>query len=273
MKKKTVCLLLAFALLFAAAPAVYADGGAEVNVALNQNVTATSSYVPAEGFYDASFLVDGEWETYAGGNVKLGWNTNPYDTINEDTPTDVTVALDAEYKVSKIVLKPMKWTNGDAFPRDFELQYSTDGKTYTTLKKAENVNAHADSNTSVTPITYEITPTPMRYFRIHITKHSAVVDASGSYTSAIGELELYGTYEESEMTNIRLNKPALNMNPGEQDWLKLLSGNKESQNGATFESSDEKVATVAPAGRPPAGGWSAAGSACRAAAPAPAPRR
>ena len=243
MKKKLICVFMTAALLLCAVPIAAAEGELK-NIALEQKVEATSSYIPAEGFFDASFLVDGSWETYDANNVKLGWNTNPYEAITETTPVDITVTLDGVYTVEQIVLKPMKWSSGDVFPRDFELQYSKDGKTYITLKTVKDANAHANSNTEVKPITYDISPTEMRYFRIHITKHSKVIDQSGSYTSAIGELELYGKEKIDETAEIYLNKPALNMNPNEKDWLKLYSGNKESQNGATYKSNNEKVVKV-----------------------------
>lgn len=216
----------------------------EFNVALNQRVDATSSYVPPEGFFDASFIVDGEWETYANGNVKLGWNTNPMDPIGEDTPTDVTITLDGDYIVSRIVLKPMKWGCGDAFPRDYELQVSSDGTGYSTVVTEKNKSAHADSDTSVKPIEYVIDPVRIRSFRIHITKQSSVIDRSGNYTSALGEVELYGKSGGSEEMPAYLNKTALNMNPGEKDWLYIVYGRGSNAAEMTFRSNNESVVSV-----------------------------
>lgn len=216
------------------------------NIALGQSIAATNSYHPAEGFFDEAFLVDGQYDTYTAGNVKLGWNTNTVGgMVNEYDPVDITVTLDSVYTVEQIVLKPMMWGNGDSFPRDYELQGSTDGVTFTTLASDKDVNAHAESNTSVKPLVYDIEPTDIAYFRIHITRHSAVVDPSGPYTSALGELELYG-YETdtAEQGEIMVNKYALSMNPGEYDELYLMRGKKKSTHTVTYASSDKKVVTV-----------------------------
>jgi hypothetical protein len=38
-------------------------------------------------------------------------------------------------------------------------------------------------------------PVSIRYFRIRITRHSSIVDATGAATSALGEIELYGYHD------------------------------------------------------------------------------
>ena len=70
------------------------------------------------------------------------------------------------------------------------------------------------------PLVYDINPTDMKYFRIHITRHGNL-DAGGSWFSSLGELELFAMVEEKpeEEGELAVNKYALRMNPGETDWL------------------------------------------------------
>ena len=181
-------LMLALAVLPAAA-----DGSSE-NFALGQTIHSDNSYVPPEGFFDVTFLVDGEWLTYADGNVKLGWNTDPYIMIGENDVVDITISLDTYYLLDRIVICPMKWANGVAFPRGYELLGSLDGSEWFELYAPQTgLSAEAADNNAVQPKEYVLdAPVSIRYFRLRITQQSAVVDATGANTSALGEIELYG---------------------------------------------------------------------------------
>ena len=207
------------------------------NVALGAQVSATNSYENAEGFFGARFLTDGQWTSLSTGST-LGWHTYPSD-VNETTPVDITVTLDRVYTVRRIVLKPQKHNNGAAFPRDFELQASTDGTNWATVKAVTGASGAAASNDAVSAITYTITATQMKYFRIHITRHSALTDASsGAYLSGIGELELMGYSNE-----LQLNKTALRMKPGEWDRL-TVSTSTGASSSVTWSSDNEAIATI-----------------------------
>ena len=243
--RRVLCFILAFLMLpFAAFPAVAVSTGS-YNFALGQQIEATNSYHPAEGFFSESFLNDGEWLTYADGNVKLGWNTDPYSGIKETDPVDITIRLDGTYTLEKIVLCPMKWGNGEGFPRDFSLLGSTDGKTWFDVYAPQtNVNVKAADNLSVKPLEYvPDTPVEINYFRMHITRHSEVKDANGSASSALGEIELYG-YESGELRPSSINKTALRMNPGETDWLELITDRRQEAITVSYKSSNESVVKV-----------------------------
>ncbi len=215
------------------------------NIALHQAITATSNYVPPEGFFDVAYLVDGEWETITGSNVKLGWNTDPYDTSMVETkPVDITISLDSSYAISKIVVKPMKWGEGEAFPRDYELQLSEDGESWTTVASGVDMNVKAASNTEVQPVEYPIAETRAKFFRMHITRHSTRQDASGAFTSALGELELFGYEDGYEIKPTAINKKALRMNPGETDWLQLNVDKHVPRPTVTYRSDNTDVVTV-----------------------------
>ena len=243
--RRILCLCLACMMLpFAAFPAI-AESGTSYNFAKGQYIEASNSYIPAEGFFSAAFLNDGEWLTYADGNVKLGWNSDPYSGIKENDPVDITIKLDGTYTLEKIVIYPMKWGNGESFPRDYSLLGSTDGKTWFDVYAPQtDVTAAAADNLSVKPKEYALsTPKEINYFRLHITRHSAVKDANGSASSSLGEIELYG-YESGEMRPTTINKTALRMNPGETDWLELTVDRRLDPPTVRYTSSNENVVKV-----------------------------
>ncbi len=255
---KRVCTLLLSVLLLLGTAAVLpwstilsAHAAEErMNFALKQTVEASSDYVNPEGFYSAAFLVDGQWGTYAAAGDKLGWHTDPFGAIEETTPVDITLTLDAVYMLDEIILKPQQWNNGEAFPRDFLLQVSMNGTDWTTVAKGKNVDASASSNVSVKPISYSIKATQLKYFRIHITKNSSRFDGvTGAYYSGIGELELMGTYDESAVENnaLQLNKSSLRMQPRETDAPVITRGNQTVD--ATWSSEDPSIVTVDAEGR------------------------
>ena len=246
MIRRFLCASLALLMLpLAAFPATAAESGKSYNFAEGQQISATNSYVPAEGFFNASFLNDGEWLTYADGNVKLGWNTDPYSGIDETDPVDITITLDGTYDLEKIILYPMKWGNGETFPRDFQMLGSTDGKTWFDVYPAQtDVTAGAADNLSVKPKEYVLdSAVEINFFRLRITRHSAVADVNGTASSALGEIELYGQ-RGGAIRETAINKTALRMNPGETDWLELSVDPRLDPPEVTHSSSNESVVKV-----------------------------
>ena len=197
---RALCLFAVLLMLPIVAIPVSADDGNEsYNFAVGQHIEANNTYVPPEGFFHADFLVDGEWLTYANGNVKLGWNTDPYSELGETDPVEIIISLDTYYVLEKIVICPMKWSRGEAFPRGYELLGSLDGAEWFELYETQNdLSALADDDNSVAPKEYVLnTPTTIKYFCIRIIHQSIVVDNTGASTSALGEIELYG-YKDTE---------------------------------------------------------------------------
>lgn len=73
-------------------------------------------------------------------------------------------------------------------PEDFEIQLSRDGKEFVTVKTVEGLVLEEALDQ-----TYTVDAVEARYIRIHITKHSAVIDVGqGGALSQIGEIEVYG---------------------------------------------------------------------------------
>lgn len=104
--------------LMIAAMAVAATGlfAAETNLALNKAVTASSMQYKA---VDVKNAVDGKNNTRWGSEFKDGqW---------------IMVDLGAAQKVGRVVLK---WEN--AFAKEYKVQLSMDGKTFTTVAEEKN---------------------------------------------------------------------------------------------------------------------------------------
>ena len=105
-----LCMSLVLLMLPLAAFPTMAAEGESFNFALGQQIEADNSYIPPEGFFDVSFLNDGEWLTYDDSNVKLGWTSDPFVIIGENDPIEITVSLDTFYLLEKIMICDfIKW--------------------------------------------------------------------------------------------------------------------------------------------------------------------
>ncbi len=162
------------------------------NVALGATVECPDSYIPPENFFHHEYLTDGSW-TGIDEDIHLGWNSRTDSAYPQDCDFYITITLDQVYSIYQIVLKPMQWSKGEKTPQDFSLELSADGTSWTTVVTVTDMDTCAESDTSVVPVNYYLeTPMDAMYFRMHITRHSNVVDQSGAYNSGIGELELFG---------------------------------------------------------------------------------
>ncbi len=165
------------------------------NVAKGQPVSATDAY--HESFFHEKYLTDGIWTTYPDGPT-LGWNSSVYPkNLPVTCDITITVTLEDVAELRRVVLKPMQWNFGKTFPRDYTLEVSVDGQNWTTIVTETDMTAAVDeflpdANTLVRPVTYKLDePVEAKFFRIHITRHSATFDTgTGSYMSALGEIEL-----------------------------------------------------------------------------------
>lgn len=225
--------------------------GESVNLALDVMAECANSYTPPEGFYNLAFLTDGQWLSLEGDNIRLGWHTDPYMPLAEYDTLDLVIPLGTLCAVEQVVLKPMKWSYGQTFPQDFEIQVSLDGTQWKTVASETGADASVPqggdqlaANMSVQARTYEFDPVQARYVRLHITRQGRVQDATGSCLTALGEMEVYGYEDGEDVMPVTLNKTALRMNPGETDWLSLNADKRLPTPVVTYQSGDETVVTV-----------------------------
>lgn len=225
--------------------------GENVNLVLGLTAECPSSYTPPEGFYHILYLTDGEWMGLEGDNVHLGWHTDPYAQLNEDDTLDLVFSLNTLCAVEQVVLKPMKWSLGETFPRDFEIQVSVDGAFWRTVASEAGADARVPDNgnsavdsLAVEARTYDFDPVQAKYVRLHITRQGRAQDVTGSWLTALGEIEVYGYEDGEDVIPVALNKSALRMNPGETDWLSLTADQRLPALVVSYRSADEAVATV-----------------------------
>ncbi|NLN03283.1 MAG: discoidin domain-containing protein [Clostridiaceae bacterium] len=197
---------------FAVMPAMAED----TNLALGKSVIAESDYPgtnPSKEdliFFSAAYLTDGENPIWDGvsQDVHLCWYA---EAQTQDTDIKLTMDLGDVYALSKFVLSPSSFLDGQSFPSDFDILVSTDGNEWT---KAGEVR---DRSGAMSESMVFNTDKEARYVRIHITKMSPVHDAV-FYYAGISEWEVYGgpvTAPETE--------PETEPNPGTNDqsftWL------------------------------------------------------
>ena len=157
-----------------------------VNLALNKVVSSRNTYEDGT-YFSLSFLTDGVHEDISV-NSHQGWSVDPYSRLDRDAVVDLTLDLDAVYRITSVKLRPCLYNQGNSMPEDFEIQLSRDGKEFVTVKTVEGLMLEEALDQ-----TYTVDAVEARYIRIHITKHSAVIDAGqGGALSQIGEIEVYG---------------------------------------------------------------------------------
>ena len=154
-----------------------------VNLALNKVVSSRNTYEDGT-YFSLSFLTDGVHEDISV-NSHQGWSVDPYSRLDRDAVVDLTLDLDAVYRITSVKLRPCLYNQGNSMPEDFEIQLSRDGKEFVTVKTVEGLMLEEALDQP-----YTVDAVEARYIRIHITKHSAVIDAGqGGALSQIGEIE------------------------------------------------------------------------------------
>ena len=210
---------------YAPAGTTLVSKGASVSISActNQRAGSENSYeMPSERWAKA-LLVDGKI-----GNG--GWSCQPYDREPDHTkPVTVTLKLTAEAEVSAVTLFP----NGQ-FPAKYEIQVSTDGKTY--HKVAEDAGVAIKQSA---PKTYRFTATAAKYVRLHIIERNPAQSADGALAQ-LGELAVFGT-AAAAMT---LERAALELYVGETDTLTPVFYGIADTPAVTYKSADTSVVTV-----------------------------
>lgn len=211
-----------------------------INLARGKTAQSSSSYEMSNEGWGTAFVNDGKIGT---GTLPLGWSTNPIgNTDTVTTPAWVSLDLLTPSSVSAIALWPRLdgANDGVNFPVDYAVQVSADGVNgnWTTV-------ATKTGNTGVTEaqvVTFE--PAQGRFVRVRATKR-APGGADGALVQ-LGELAVYGT---SLGTTVQLDKPALQLLPGESDTLvPTINGLPGDPKTLRWVTSNPRVATVSATG-------------------------
>lgn len=170
---------------------------APVNLALKKPVSTNSEIAG----WPAANLTDGI-RTYTGGNN--GYSSDGFGSPTLSTPVLLTVDLGSEQAFSRVVLHPrddtgtgIEGASSASFPSDYEIQVSTDGKTYTTV-----YSAVGQKNPDGAPLKIDFDSVMARYVRLRTTKVGPMPHDDTYYRLQLHEIEVYNltTAPEQDLT-------------------------------------------------------------------------
>lgn len=204
----------------------YAPEGT-TNLAPSAALSYSSSYERA-GFWGVGFANNGD-----AGRLSPGWSTNILDQVT-DPATSAWFAYDfgCPATVDRLVVFPQE----KYFPKDYRIQVSDDGATWSTV-----ATSTGNDGAQTVAQSFDLQGTSARHVRLHVDVRNGPADADG-YLARVSEFAVFGS-----QSCLGLRKPALLMEPGNADALWLL--NKGVAETPAFRSEDESVATVSAAGQ------------------------
>ena len=202
------------------------DTKVTLSACTNQRAGSENSYEMPSERWTKALLVDG-----IVGNG--GWSCQPYDREMDHTkPVTVTLELATEATVSAVSLFT---DTGFQFPAKYEIQLSTDGKTFETVASDAGVPVNNQETK-----TYTFAPAKAKYVRLHILERNPAQGADGALAQ-LAELAVYGEAHAL----LTLDRAALELTLGETDRLTPVFKGIASTPAVTYESADPSVAAVA----------------------------
>ena len=161
------------------------------NVALDKEVFASDSN-ENPGTWGAIYLTDG----VSFSSTPAGWHSpigDYYRPASVEDPFYITINLGRKYSVSRVNIAPVVTYNKvrSVIPRDFDIEYSLDGKTWYVAAEIRDASCPAISNAMAE---FDFNPVDAVLIRLKITKHSDVnLYTEDDFASAMSEIEVYGT--------------------------------------------------------------------------------
>ena len=204
------------------------DAKVSISACTNERAGAENSYeMPSEN-WTKTLLTDGMI-----GNG--GWSCQPYDREMDHTkPVTVTLELISKANVAAVTLFP----NGQ-FPAKYEIQVSTDGKTY--KKVAEDAGVPINQSQ---PKTYTFAATEAKFVRLYIIERNPAQGRDGALAQ-LGEFAVFGEAKAL----LTLDRTALELLVGETDKISPVFKATNESFAVTYKSSDTSVATVGSDGK------------------------
>ena len=199
------------------------DAKVSISACTNQRAGSENSYEMPSETWTKIHLTDGQI-----GNG--GWSCQPYDQEMDHTkPGTGTLELLTPSEVCAVTLFP----HGQ-FPAKYEIQISSDGKTYE--KVAEDAGQPIKQST---PKTYTFAAKQAKFVRLYIIERNPATGPDGALAQ-LGEIAVFGV----ATADVTLDRTALELFVGETDKLTpVFVGTKETY-PVTYQSADTSVATV-----------------------------
>lgn len=200
-----------------------------VNLALDAQIDASSSYEMANESWALKFLHDGVTGT------STGWSTNPHDKVQDPAgPAWVVADFVCPAEVSRIVVAP----RDKNFPSSYRIELSSDGENWETVSTS-NGNPTNQSEMQVHDLDE---PTLATQVRMYVDLRNGP-DSKDGYLVQLSELAIFGT--GTNCLNLQQVKGALLMPPGATDsaWFET-QGTGDVPAEFVVSTSDESVATV-----------------------------
>ena len=200
------------------------DAKVSISACTNQRAGSENSYEMPSETWTKIHLTDGQI-----GNG--GWSCQPYDREMDHTkPVTVTLELVTPSEVAAVTLFP----HGQ-FPAKYEIQISSDGKTYE--KVAEDAGQPINQST---PKTYTFAAKQAKFVRLYIIERNPATGPDGALAQ-LGEIAVFGEAQAA----LALDRTSLELFVGETDKLPpVFKGTKDTY-AVTYKSADTSVATVA----------------------------
>ncbi len=189
----------------------------------NERAGAENSYEMETEKWSKKFLVDGLI-----GNG--GWSCQPYDREQDRyAPVTLTLKLAAEAEVSGVTLFP----NGQ-FPNSYEIQVSSDGKTFRTVASDSGIAPGNTSNKAYTFAAVKVT-----HVRLHITDRNPSTGNDGALAQ-LGEIAVWGKAQAT----MKLDRASIELFVGETDTLTPAFTGMSGTPAVTYKSADSTVVAV-----------------------------
>lgn len=127
---------------------------------------------------------------------------------------------------------------GYAFPIDYQLQVSSDGKNWTDVVKVTG------QKTPGAPVCFDLEePVEASYVRLYVTKRAYAAN-DGAYVVQLSELAAFGTLSANNFA-VDVSKSALELTVGESDSVKVtVTAVDELDHSVSWESADPAIASV-----------------------------
>ncbi len=200
------------------------DAKVSISACTNQRAGSENSYEMPSETWTKLHLTDGKI-----GNG--GWSCQPYDREMDHTkPVTVTLELVTKSNVTAVSLFP----HGQ-FPARYEIQVSSDGKTYE--KVAEDAGQPIN-NTEIK--TYTFAATEAKFVRLHIIERNPATGPDGALAQ-LAEIAVFGKSEAA----LKLDRTSLELFASETDKLTPTFVGTKDTYAVTYKSADTAVATVA----------------------------